>query len=323
MENTENTENTEITAEKAAASEEVGVKAPETVTEKAEDNVEATKSQKDNVKTPAQCKAEKFAKVKVALNEIVAAFPKAFFLEGPAKPLKIGIFNDVVAKMAEKGSALSKTIIRAALRYYTTRWNYLDSVKENVKRIDIDGNELDAVSAEHASFAAKELEESKAQFEKFREAKKAARRRFHAAHDDKNKTENGAEKADGKPSEGRKFHHSHQAANGAAAGAASADGEKRPRRHFQKRFDGQAPAKKHFASKPGFVHGPKKSVVVSTPREDFVALPQTDIKQGSKVHVLFGSGAVDATVREVVHDQVTVELASGMAIKVTADKIGH
>ena len=44
---------------------------------------------------------------------------------------------------------------------YTLSWRYLHCVKESEKRVDLDGNEGDSVSAEHAEHALKILKESK------------------------------------------------------------------------------------------------------------------------------------------------------------------
>ncbi|MGN0903469.1 MAG: ProQ/FINO family protein, partial [Succinivibrio sp.] len=63
-----------------------------------------------------------------------------------------------------------------AMRIYTSRLNYLYSVKEGAKRIDADGNETDeVVSAEHALYAQERIKEIK---QKRKPAKTAPKKNF-------------------------------------------------------------------------------------------------------------------------------------------------
>ncbi len=55
-------------------------------------------------------------------------FPQCFSAEGEARPLKIGIFQDLVERVGGEMN-LSKTQLRAALRLYTSSWRYLYGVK--------------------------------------------------------------------------------------------------------------------------------------------------------------------------------------------------
>gem|GEM_PF-5016286 len=48
-------------------------------------------------------------------------FPQCFSAEGEARPLKIGIFQDLVERVGGEMN-LSKTQLRAALRLYTSSW---------------------------------------------------------------------------------------------------------------------------------------------------------------------------------------------------------
>lgn len=98
---------------------------------------------------------------KAVLAYLIELFPQCFIKEGEAKPLKIGIFQDIAQRLSEDES-VSKTQVRAALRQYTSSWRYLYGVKEGAKRIDLDGNEGDAVEQEHIDHAKEQLEASKA-----------------------------------------------------------------------------------------------------------------------------------------------------------------
>lgn len=54
-------------------------------------------------------------------------FPHCFSAEGEARPLKIGIFQDLVERVGGEMN-LSKTQLRSALRLYTSSWRYLYGV---------------------------------------------------------------------------------------------------------------------------------------------------------------------------------------------------
>jgi ProP effector len=123
---------------------------------------------------------EKLKNSKEVIAYIAECFPKCFTLEGEAKPLKIGIFQDLAERLAED-EKVSKTQLRAALRQYTSSWRYLHGVKADAERVDLDGNACGAIEQEHVEHAQATLAESKArvqarrkqQDEKNKEAGKA------------------------------------------------------------------------------------------------------------------------------------------------------
>ena len=81
---------------------------------------------------------QKFANSKEVIAFLAERFPKCFSLEGEAKPLKIGIFQDLALLLSEE-ERVSKTLLRSTLRHYTNSWRYLESVVEGVSRINLDG----------------------------------------------------------------------------------------------------------------------------------------------------------------------------------------
>jgi ProP effector len=103
---------------------------------------------------------EKFLNSKEVIAFLAETFPQCFTVEGEAKPLKVGIFQDVVERLQEEGR-LSKTLLRSSLRHYTNSWRYLHAIKEGVHRIDLDGNQSVVIEKEHADHALKILTESK------------------------------------------------------------------------------------------------------------------------------------------------------------------
>lgn len=88
-------------------------------------------------------------------------FPQCFSAEGEARPLKIGIFQDLVERV-EGEMNLSKTQLRSALRLYTSSWRYLYGVKPGATRVDLDGNPCGELDEQHVEHARKQLEEAKA-----------------------------------------------------------------------------------------------------------------------------------------------------------------
>jgi ProP effector len=113
---------------------------------------------------------QKITDSKAAIALLAELFPQTFSIKGEAKPLKIGIFQDLAERLKDD-ERISKTTLRSTLRHYTNAWRYLESIKEGVLRIDLDGQPDVAIEAEHAEFAAQQLAESKA---KVAEKKKLA-----------------------------------------------------------------------------------------------------------------------------------------------------
>ena len=102
-------------------------------------------------------------------------FPQCFSAEGEARPLKIGIFQDLVERVqGEMG--LSKTQLRSALRLYTSSWRYLYGIKAGAIRVDLDGNACGVLDEQHVEHARKQLEEAKARVQAQREQQQAKKR---------------------------------------------------------------------------------------------------------------------------------------------------
>lgn len=102
-------------------------------------------------------------------------FPQCFSAEGEARPLKIGIFQDLVDRVQGEMS-LSKTQLRSALRLYTSSWRYLYGIKAGAIRVDLDGNDCGVLEEQHVEHARKQLEEAKARVQAQREKQQAKKR---------------------------------------------------------------------------------------------------------------------------------------------------
>lgn len=97
---------------------------------------------------------------KEVIAYLAELFPQCFSLKGEAKPLKIGIFQDLTKRLKDD-SRVSNTLLRSALRQYTSSWRYLHGVKAGVNRIDLDGQPAEIVEQQHADHAQQKLKESK------------------------------------------------------------------------------------------------------------------------------------------------------------------
>lgn len=104
-------------------------------------------------------------KTNPSTKEVIAylaeKFPLCFSVEGEAKPLKRGIFQELAEALADDDK-VSKTLLRQVLRNYTNSWRYLAASKENTARVGLQGEEADVVTAEEAVHAAETLATAKA-----------------------------------------------------------------------------------------------------------------------------------------------------------------
>ena len=89
------------------------------------------------------------------IHWLIEQFPAAFFKQGnQVKPLKIGIFDDIIDFYERlTNPPFSKNTLREALTYYSNSKYYLTSQKEDVARVDLFGNEVDVVTHEQAKYA--------------------------------------------------------------------------------------------------------------------------------------------------------------------------
>lgn len=129
--------------------------------------------------------SQKLSSAKETLQYMMELFPQCFIKEGEAKPLKIGIFQDLSERLADDPK-VSKTLLRSALRQYTSAWRYLHGVKSGQERVDLDGNNVGPVEQQHIEHATKTLEESKAKFN----ARKKELQKERAAQENNKKPDN-------------------------------------------------------------------------------------------------------------------------------------
>lgn len=117
----------------------------------------------------------KLTDTKEIIAYLAEKFPLCFSVEGEAKPLKVGLFQDL-AEALKDDEKVSKTQLRHVLRQYTSNWRYLYGCREGAQRVDLQGNNAGIIDAEQAAFAAAQLAEAKARFAEQRKAKAAEKR---------------------------------------------------------------------------------------------------------------------------------------------------
>jgi len=104
---------------------------------------------------------------RISTKDIIAylaeKFPACFSIQGPAKALKVGIFQELAEKLADD-ETVSKTRLRQALRHYTSSWRYLKAIKLGAFRYDVEGNQAAEIDQEQADYALKTLLESQEKF---------------------------------------------------------------------------------------------------------------------------------------------------------------
>lgn len=66
-------------------------------------------------------------------------FPNVFNFKKP-KLLKVGIHDDIFAHYSSSGNEQGMTRIKRALKYYTSRKQYLSKVRRNAQRFDLNGS---------------------------------------------------------------------------------------------------------------------------------------------------------------------------------------
>ena len=140
-----------------------------------------TDSQSSVQAADAQVNSQKLTNTKDIIAYLAEKFPLCFILEGEAKPLKIGLFQDL-ADALQDDERVSKTQLRQALRQYTSNWRYLHGCREGAVRVDLQGNPAGVLEAEHVAHAAQQLADAKARVAEKRKAEAAAKKAQQKQH---------------------------------------------------------------------------------------------------------------------------------------------
>ncbi|QZN97845.1 RNA chaperone ProQ [Symbiopectobacterium purcellii] len=211
-------------------------------------------------------------------------FPLCFTTEGDTRPLKIGIFQDLVTRVSETDS-VSKTQLRSALRLYTSSWRYLYGIKLGAQRVDLDGNPCGELEQQHVDHARKQLEEAKARVQAQRAEQQAKRRAAGETTD--------------QPAHQRK---------------------PAPRR--ERPAADSAPRQPRTTAPRASAPRQPKAATERAPQPQRVNVTDiTALKIGQEIKVRAGKDAMDATVLEIAKGEVRVQLASGLAMIVRAEHL--
>lgn len=224
------------------------------------------------------------------LNAVIAflaeQFPKCFTTGKEAKPLKIGIFKDLAERL-DGDTRVSRTLLRQALRRYTSSWKYLRCVEQGGQRVDLDGNECGELEQEHIDHAKETLTESRA---KFLEKKKEQNAKAAAENKGKDKPSGAKPRKEGGRSTQKpaKFNNK------------------------DKRSNVKVMSSKKAASKSS-----------NDTRDSAPLSPVTDeqILKGSQVKVKVGKAPVPGTITDITKGEIHVQLKGGIVIKTSKENL--
>ncbi|MFS1537935.1 MAG: RNA chaperone ProQ [Candidatus Phlomobacter fragariae] len=220
---------------------------------------------------------------------LVKRFPHCFIAEGEARPLKIGIFQDLVERLTEE-DGISKTQLRSALRKYTSSWRYMHGVKEGAKRVDLDGNDCGDLESEHVEYARQQLMEAKARIQAQRTEQNLRKREFQQKTQ-KIENEKILSSSSGKKSE--------------ASRSKTKEINKKNKYHSYS---------KNQAKKS---HNGKMTNLAKLQSVTDISI----LKVGQVLKVMVGQSIVDASVLEIAKDGVRVQLPTGLAMIVRAEHL--
>ncbi|QPI44888.1 MULTISPECIES: RNA chaperone ProQ [Pectobacterium] len=230
-------------------------------------------------------------------------FPLCFTTEGETRPLKIGIFQDLVERVPESDN-VSKTQLRSALRLYTSSWRYLYGVKLGAQRVDLDGNPCGELEQQHVDHARTQLEEAKARVQAQRAEQQAKKREAAGESADAARTPRPAQKR-----------------------APRRDGSNNPSRSNSSQT--HASRKPRQPSSGQSQSSPQQSAnaqqrqekPASNERQRVAVTDVSKLQIGQEIKVRAGKDAMDATVLEIAKGEVRVQLASGLAMIVRAEHL--
>lgn len=230
---------------------------------------------------------------KETLQFLNQKYPKCFFLQGKARPLKIGIFQDLVKDLSES-EIVSNRLLRTCLRHYTSSWRYLSSIKAGAARIDLQGQEGEIVEQDHAEHASAQLKESKLKAAKLKEAK--------------SQTNSGANDSSATNSDKTNSIKKNSAANGVKFHSKKTTEHKKPRKFDQNKSQNGKAQKKQAK--------PKQHSAVQTR-----AVENSELEIGKQLLVKLGKEPMPVEIIDIAKDGISVQLKSGMTVKVQVSQL--
>ncbi|GKW11624.1 MULTISPECIES: RNA chaperone ProQ [Pectobacterium] len=230
-------------------------------------------------------------------------FPLCFTTEGETRPLKIGIFQDLVERVPESDN-VSKTQLRSALRLYTSSWRYLYGVKLGAQRVDLDGNPCGELEQQHVDHARTQLEEAKARVQAQRAEQQAKKREAAGETADAARTPRPAQRRAPR----------RDASNDASRNPASQN-------HAPRKPRQSSSGQSQSSSQQSANAQPRQAKPASNERQRVAVTDVSKLQIGQEIKVRAGKDAMDATVLEIAKGEVRVQLASGLAMIVRAEHL--
>ncbi|WP_225087929.1 RNA chaperone ProQ [Pectobacterium colocasium] len=226
-------------------------------------------------------------------------FPLCFTTEGETRPLKIGIFQDLVERVPESDN-VSKTQLRSALRLYTSSWRYLYGVKLGAQRVDLDGNPCGELEQQHVDHARTQLEEAKARVQAQRAEQQAKKREAAGESADAARAPRPAQKR---------------------APRRDASQNRASQNHAQRKPRQSSSDPSQSSSQPSANAQSRQAKPASNERQRVAVTDVSKLQIGQEIKVRAGKDAMDATVLEIAKGEVRVQLASGLAMIVRAEHL--
>ena len=88
-----------------------------------------------------------------SLQQLAGQFPAVFLIEGPRKPLKLNMRDDLLRH------GIDRRVIQGGLGMYCSNYRYLIALQEGAARIGLDGEPAGIVTADEAAHARQRLAE--------------------------------------------------------------------------------------------------------------------------------------------------------------------
>ncbi|AYH05632.1 RNA chaperone ProQ [Pectobacterium parmentieri] len=240
-------------------------------------------------------------------------FPLCFTTEGETRPLKIGIFQDLVERVPESDN-VSKTQLRSALRLYTSSWRYLYGVKLGAQRVDLDGNPCGELEQQHVDHARTQLEEAKARVQAQRAEQQAKKREAAGETADAARTPRPAQRRTPRRDASNDASRNHASQNHASQNHASQN-------HAPRKPRQSSPGQSQSSSQQPANAQPRQAKPANNERQRVAVTDVSKLQIGQEIKVRAGKDAMDATVLEIAKGEVRVQLASGLAMIVRAEHL--
>jgi sRNA-binding protein len=120
-----------------------------------------------------QAHRQRLNSIRNAATWLCKTFPDSFSWEEP-KPLKRNIQHDIYASLTKvESDQPSKTLIRSALNYYTSRYAYLKATLSHTHRVDLKAKQIEEICQTHKDHAQMLLQQKQAARKMLKEKQKA------------------------------------------------------------------------------------------------------------------------------------------------------